>query len=159
MLNRFLSLPSSPWQRLFTSAAAKAAKERQKIVLEDKDLVEKFIKGWGPGGQVINKRVSCVELKHIPTGIIVKCQQSRSLQDNRGIARKLLREKLDDLINGKNSKNAVKAAKSAKAKAKRAARAKKKYGNKKEDDVTDTATKDPSPASDHTVNTPTVPTE
>jgi hypothetical protein len=49
------------------------------------------------------------------------------LADNRGIARKLLREKLDEHINGKLSKGSQKAAKIAKQKAKRAKRAKEKY--------------------------------
>ncbi|KAI9314084.1 peptide chain release factor class I/class II, partial [Dichotomocladium elegans] len=105
-------------------------KERQKIVLEDKDLVEKFIKGSGPGGQAINKRVSCVELKHIPTGIMVQCQQTRSLEQNRGIARKLLKEKLDDYINGEMSKSSKRAAKIQKSKARKARRARQKYGPK-----------------------------
>ncbi|KAG0171008.1 hypothetical protein DFQ29_009034 [Apophysomyces sp. BC1021] len=101
--------------------------ERQKIVLDDKDLVETFVKGSGPGGQCINKRSSCVDLRHIPTGVRVQCQQTRSLQENRGIARKLLREKLDDLINGDLSKNSKKAAKIAKQKSRRARRAREKY--------------------------------
>ncbi|CAO3591715.1 unnamed protein product [Absidia cylindrospora] len=85
---------------------------RQKIVLNDEDLVEKFVKGSGPGGQWIR----------------VQCQQTRSLQENRGIARKLLREKLDDLWNGSLSKNAKKSTKIAKQKARNARRAKQKYG-------------------------------
>ncbi|ORZ20732.1 RF-1 domain-domain-containing protein [Absidia repens] len=102
---------------------------RQKIVLNDEDLVEKFVKGSGPGGQCINKRSSCVDLRHIPTGIRVQCQQTRSLQENRGIARKLLKEKLDDLWNGSLSKNAKKSTKIAKQKARNARRAKQKYGS------------------------------
>ncbi|CEP15332.1 hypothetical protein [Parasitella parasitica] len=102
------------------------------------DLVETFVKGSGPGGQCINKRSSCVDLRHIPTGIRVQCQQSRSLADNRGIARKLLREKLDELINGKQSKNGQKAAKIAKQKARRAKRAKEKYGNPQQKSMGDT---------------------
>ncbi|ORX58870.1 hypothetical protein DM01DRAFT_1333488 [Hesseltinella vesiculosa] len=102
--------------------------ERKKIVLQAEDLVETFVKGSGPGGQCINKRSSCVDLRHIPTGIRVQCQQTRSLQENRGIARKLLKEKLDDLVNGAQSKNNKKAAKIAKQKARRAKRAKEKYG-------------------------------
>ncbi|KAI8986013.1 hypothetical protein BDB01DRAFT_787349 [Pilobolus umbonatus] len=60
----------------------------------------------------------------------MQCQQSRSLADNRGIARKLLREKLDELENGSLSKNGQKAAKIAKQKARRSRRAKEKYGHK-----------------------------
>ena len=42
------------------------------LTLNEEDLEEKFIRGSGPGGQKINKTSSCVELKHIKTGIIVK---------------------------------------------------------------------------------------
>jgi protein subunit release factor B len=45
---------------------------RQKIVLKNEELVETFVKGSGPGGQCINKRSSCVDLRHIPTGIRVQ---------------------------------------------------------------------------------------
>ncbi|CAO3609689.1 unnamed protein product [Cunninghamella echinulata] len=110
-------------------------KEKQKIILNDDDLIETFVKGSGPGGQCINKRSSCVDLRHIPTGIRVQCQQTRSLEQNRGIARKLLREKLDDLLNGQLSKNAKKASKIAKQKARKARRAKQKYGSKEEDNT------------------------
>lgn len=113
--------------RAFTTNKSTPPTVRQKIVLKDEELVETFVKGSGPGGQCINKRSSCVDLRHIPTGIRVQCQQSRSLADNRGIARKLLREKLDELINGNLSKNGQKAAKIAKQKARRARRAKEKY--------------------------------
>lgn len=58
--------------RLLTTDNNKKKPERQKIVLDEKDLEEKFIKGSGPGGQAINKRVNCVDLRHIPTGIRVQ---------------------------------------------------------------------------------------
>lgn len=38
------------------------------------DISEKFVLGWGPGGQKINKTANCVFLTHTPTGISVKCQ-------------------------------------------------------------------------------------
>lgn len=59
------------------------------------DLIEKFILGSGSGGQKINKTSSCVWLKHIPSGIMIKCQKERSREMNRYIARKRLCEKLD----------------------------------------------------------------
>jgi len=67
------------------------------------DLEEKFIKGWGPGGQAVNKTTNAVFLKHIPTGIWIKCQDGRSLDRNRKIARTLLTTKLDNEINGEDS--------------------------------------------------------
>ncbi|KAG2217806.1 hypothetical protein INT45_005636 [Circinella minor] len=123
------------WRRFVSNETTNIKKERQKIILNDQDLIEKFVKGSGPGGQCVNKRVSCVDLRHIPTGIRVQCQQTRSLEQNRGIARKLLKDKLDDLINGDLSKHAQKAAKVNKAKARKARRAKKKYGSKEEEQV------------------------
>jgi hypothetical protein len=49
--------------------------------------------GSGPGGQAINKTSSSVSLIHRPTGIRVQCQATRSREDNRRIARKILLEK------------------------------------------------------------------
>ena len=43
----------------------------ERIVLKDEDIEENFVKGSGPGGQKINKTNSKVQLKHIPTGIVV----------------------------------------------------------------------------------------
>jgi protein subunit release factor B len=76
----------------------------QKISIIDSDLRETFIKGRGPGGQKINKTNNCVQLLHIPTSIIINCQETRDLQSNRKIARKMLRDKLDLLLNGNQSK-------------------------------------------------------
>ncbi|CAG8561868.1 9465_t:CDS:2 [Paraglomus brasilianum] len=70
------------------------------IVINEADLIETFVKGSGHGGQKINKTSNCVDLRHIPTGIRVQCQQTRSLQDNRRIARKILKDKLDNHYNG-----------------------------------------------------------
>ena len=62
----------------------------------ERDLLERFIRGSGPGGQKINKTSSCVQLKHIATGIEVKCQESRSLMVNRIQARNLICSILED---------------------------------------------------------------
>ena len=53
-------------------------------------LQETFIKGSGPGGQKINKVKNKVVLVHVPTNIQVSVQKTRSLTDNRRIARKQL---------------------------------------------------------------------
>ena len=58
------------------------------------DLVEKFIRSAGKGGQNVNKTSTCVYLKHLPTGIEVKCQQERSQAMNRVAALGLLAEKV-----------------------------------------------------------------
>ncbi|XP_069789623.1 mitochondrial translation release factor in rescue isoform X2 [Narcine bancroftii] len=72
------------------------------IVPED-DLDEQFVRGHGPGGQATNKTSNCVVLKHVPSGIVVKCHQTRSLDQNRKIARTILQEKLDVYYKGINS--------------------------------------------------------
>lgn len=78
--------------------------DRSKVpTLDEKDLTENFISGSGPGGQKVNKAVNCAQLRHNPTGIVVKVHQSRSLDKNREIARELLITKLDNLYNGENS--------------------------------------------------------
>src|SRR5579863_6145101 len=64
--------------------------------VREEDLVEKFILGSGRGGQKINKTSSCVYLKHLPTGIEVKCQQGRSREMNRYYARKELCQRLEE---------------------------------------------------------------
>ncbi|KAI5803115.1 RF-1 domain-containing protein [Geopyxis carbonaria] len=59
------------------------------------EFTEAFLKGSGPGGQKINKTNSAVQLKHKPSGIVVKCQATRSREQNRKIARRILAERLD----------------------------------------------------------------
>ncbi|VDN99600.1 unnamed protein product [Rodentolepis nana] len=76
------------------------------IELNDDELEENFIHGWGPGGQAINKTANCVRLKHIPTGITIKCQDGRNLQVNRLIARRRLIEQLDIHFNREESERA-----------------------------------------------------
>ena len=71
--------------------------------IDEQDLVEKFIRGSGPGGQKINKTASTVYLMHRPSGIEVKCQQGRSQAMNRYYARKELCEKLEERILGEQS--------------------------------------------------------
>ena len=70
----------------------------ERLGIQDEDLVEKFILGSGKGGQKVNKTSSCVYLRHIPSGIEVKCQQERSRELNRFYARRALCEKLEEEI-------------------------------------------------------------
>ncbi|XP_069880933.1 mitochondrial translation release factor in rescue [Dipodomys merriami] len=71
--------------------------------LDENDLEEQFVKGHGPGGQATNKTSNCVVLKHMPSGIVVKCHQTRSVDQNRKLARKILQEKVDVFYNGEKS--------------------------------------------------------
>ena len=72
-------------------------------VILDADLKEQFVKGSGPGGQKINKVRNCVVLKHLPTGIATRCQKTRSLEQNRKIARRDLALKVDHALRGEES--------------------------------------------------------
>lgn len=62
--------------------------------VRERDIVESFIRSPGAGGQHVNKVSSCVYLKHLPTGIEVKCHQGRSQHANRLRAREILLEKI-----------------------------------------------------------------
>lgn len=76
--------------------------------LNEEDLEEQFVRGSGPGGQATNKTSNCVVLKHVPTGIVVKCHQTRSVDLNRKRAREILQEKLDVALKGELSEISVK---------------------------------------------------
>jgi peptide chain release factor len=80
------------------------AERMQRCSIREEDLIEKFILGSGKGGQKINKTASCVYLKHLPTGLEIKCQRERSRELNRYIARKELCEKLESKIFKEKSK-------------------------------------------------------
>ncbi|XP_018608395.1 mitochondrial translation release factor in rescue isoform X1 [Scleropages formosus] len=71
--------------------------------LNEEELEEQFVRGTGPGGQATNKTSNCVVLKHIPSGIVVKCHQTRSLETNRKRAREVMKEKLDVFYKGEES--------------------------------------------------------
>ena len=90
------------------------------------DIIEKFIRSGGAGGQKVNKTSTCVYLKHIPTGIEVKCQRERSQALNRYIARQLLLKKIESYILGELSEERKRIAKIRRQKRKRSKRAKEK---------------------------------
>ena len=126
------------------------AKLPPRPVIKEEDLEEAFVKGSGPGGQKIvchpiplillhwaarltsslqNKTSSAVQLKHIPTGMVVKSQATRSRSQNRKLARRLLADKLDELENGSESRTAFKAAIERKKKASKSRKSRRKYQN------------------------------
>lgn len=78
-------------------------KRMEQLGIQEGDLIEKFILGSGSGGQKINKTSSCVYLKHIPTGIEIKCQRERSRELNRYYARRELCDRIEEKIAHKKS--------------------------------------------------------
>jgi peptide chain release factor len=106
-----------------------ALEERMKdLGILEKDIEEKFIRSQGKGGQKVNKSSSCVYLRHTPTGIEVKCQKARSQAMNRFFARRILSDKIDELLHGGHSTKAEKVDKIRKQKKKRAKRTRDKSG-------------------------------
>ncbi|KAM6111970.1 LOW QUALITY PROTEIN: mitochondrial translation release factor in rescue [Pterocles gutturalis] len=83
--------------------AARKNNSQSLLELTEAELKEQFVRGDGPGGQATNKTNNCVVLKHIPSGIVVKCHQTRSVEQNRKIAREILQEKVDLFYKGQDS--------------------------------------------------------
>jgi protein subunit release factor B len=76
------------------TASESMADRIRDLGLRKEDIIEKFIRSAGKGGQNVNKTSTCVYLKHLPTGIEVKCQQERSQAMNRVAALGLLAQKI-----------------------------------------------------------------
>jgi protein subunit release factor B len=92
--------------------------------LREADLEETFVRSGGAGGQHVNKTSTCVHLKHLPTGLAVKVQKSRSQGLNRFYARRQLCELLENQQLGKDSPEAKRIEKIRKQKNRRRRRRK-----------------------------------
>ena len=97
-----------------------------RLGIREEDLLERFVRSSGPGGQHVNKTSTAVYLKHLPTGIEVKAQATRSQAMNRFYARRLLAEKLEEIRDGKTSAEQQRIFKLRKRKRQRSRRAKEK---------------------------------
>ncbi|KAI5292147.1 hypothetical protein KEM52_006583 [Ascosphaera acerosa] len=95
--------------------------------LDPAEVDGSYLKGTGPGGQKINKTNSAVQLIHKPTGIVVKCQATRSRSQNQKLAMQILAEKVELLQKGDQSRAAIVRAAQSKRKANRARKARRKY--------------------------------
>ncbi|MDP2912281.1 MAG: peptide chain release factor-like protein [Candidatus Omnitrophota bacterium] len=94
--------------------------------IKEADLDEKFIRSSKKGGQKVNKTSTCVYLKHKPTGIEVKCQEERSQVLNRFLARRILVNKIESLVLGREAQIEKEIEKIRRQKRKRSRRAKDK---------------------------------
>jgi protein subunit release factor B len=98
----------------------------KKLGIKESDILERFIRARGPGGQKVNKTSTCVYLKHKPTGIEVKCARERTQSLNRFLARRTLVDKIEAKILKKKSEAQKRIYKLKKQKKKRSKRAKEK---------------------------------
>ncbi len=104
----------------------KLEERMQKLGVFEKDIIEKFIRSSGKGGQKVNKTATCVYLKHIPTGIEIKCQKERVQSLNRFLARRILVDKIEAMILGKESAQQQQIEKIRRQKRRRSKKAKEK---------------------------------
>jgi protein subunit release factor B len=95
-----------------------------RLGIRQQDLIEKFIKSGGKGGQKVNKASTCVYLKHLPTGIEVKCSLERSQALNRFLARRILADRIEKRVLGEQSAEEQRIERIKRQKRKRSKRAK-----------------------------------
>jgi peptide chain release factor len=91
-----MSIKKETWDKLY--------KKLEALNILEEEILERFIRGSGKGGQKINKTDSCVYLKYLPMHIEIKCQESRSREENRYHARQRLLEMVEEIVLEKESK-------------------------------------------------------
>ena len=94
--------------------------------IRESELGEEFIRGSGAGGQKINKTSVVVVLSHPASGLVIRCQESRSQALNRYLARVRLLSQLETKIMGEKSQEEQRREKIRRQKRKRSRRAKEK---------------------------------
>jgi protein subunit release factor B len=92
--------------------------------VREADIEESFVRSGGHGGQNVNKTSTCVMLLHRPTGLQVKCQDTRQQALNRFLARRLLLDKIEARKTGFVSAQRAEIEKIRRQKRKRSRRAK-----------------------------------
>jgi len=102
------------------------ATQMARLGIRDVDLEESFARSSGPGGQNVNKVATAVTLRHLPSGISVTVQDSRSQAMNRKIARERLLDAIEDRQRAARREQIAAREKERRRKAPRPARLKKR---------------------------------
>ena len=85
-----------------------AEDEDTEIAVRPEDVKYDFFRSSGPGGQNVQKVASAVRLTHVPTGIVISCQNERSQHQNREFAMRILKARLLALQNEEKAREAAK---------------------------------------------------
>src|SRR4051794_27005020 len=89
--------PAMSTSAVSTDKQTQLAQRMASLGVRETDIEESFVRSGGHGGQNVNKVATCVMLLHRPSGVQVKCQETRQQGLNRFLARKLLLDKIESM--------------------------------------------------------------